>query len=304
MKKYLIVIILFCTSCSNEKKITKETNVKEKEIDTLEYFYHQRFRSVRLLLFKNKNFEFQFSDFGCLPGSSSITDKVIGEYNVNNSKLILFPKKNQHIYSPFEIEKEIKKTETKYNPDSLKIKTEYDIINWGNSSCLLSPKVPPLKTDKGGIIVDGGKNDYHNFAKIYNSSYDSKASNNEPYLKMSSKNPWVKEDLNDLLLKDTSFKWKELFLIEPIITQITEIHLVDLGSEYKELKSARIRNIKIDKGSIDNVKKGMFFRNKSGDFAIKISSVTETNSFGSVKFDHLKKGTTIKKGTYLQTKWK
>lgn len=288
MNRHIIIILsIFIISCSNNKSSPKE--LLTKKIDTLKYSYSGFNNGFELLLFSNEKFEFIDYVYGCTGGGRN--KKVLGKYIIDSNKLTLIPENIELLITPFdsfEFEGNTKKIETKYGPDSLKIKTKYDLINWGEYKYLLS--------EEFSLIGKEHINDYHRFSKNYNSGYEPK--NSGQYLKMVSKkmDTTTKElDLNSLPLK-----WRDLFLSEPIISQVNKI-IITTSKRDNELKIWKVR---INKGVKDNVRKGMKFTDESDNFSVKIDSVGEKNSFGLAYVYDFEDNINIKKGSELRTKWK
>jgi len=288
MSKYIIIILSFLIiSCSNKESSSKE--LLTQKIDTLKYSYRGFNNGFELLLFSNKKFEFIDFVYGCTGGGEN--KKVFGDYKIDKTKLTLIPKNVRLLITPFdsfEFEGQTKKIETKYGPDSLKIKTKYDLINWGKYKYLLS--------EEPSLIGEEHINDFHRFSENYNSGYEPR--NSGRYLKMIPEE--IDTTTNELNLDILPPKWRNLFLSEPIISQINKISITTSKRD-NELK---IWKVKINKGIKNNVRKGMKFTDKSGNFSIEIDSVSEKNSFGLAHVYDFEDNITIKKGSELRTKWK
>ncbi len=288
MSKYIIIILsIFTISCSEKKSNTED--LVTLKIDTLKYSYSGFNNGFDLLLFNNQKFEFIDYVYGCTGGGQN--KKVFGEYKIDSTKLTLIPKNIKLLiipYDSFEFEGNTEKVETKYGPDSLKIKTKYDLINWGNYKYLLS--------EEFSLIGEEHINDFHRFSENYNSGYEPK--NSGRYLKMVAKEiDTVTKELN---LRSIPLKWRNLFLSEPIISQVNRL-TVTTSKRDNELK---IWEVGINRGIQDNVRKGMEFTDESGDFSVKIDSVGEKNSFGLAYVYDFEDNISIKKGSELRTKWK
>ena len=285
MNRYLIIILsLLIISCSN-----KDSNKEElitQQIDTLKYSYSGFNNGFELLLLSNKKFEVSDYVYGCTGGGQ--TKKVSGTYKIDSTKLILEPEYVRLLIYPLYIDGVTKKIETKYGVDSLKIKTKYDLVNWGNYRYLLS--------EESSIIGKEPINDYHRFSKNYNSGYEPK--NSGRYLKMLSKEK--ETNTEGLNFSSLPKKWRNLFLSEPLISKVNKI-TITISKKDSELK---IWKLEIDKGINDNVLKGMEFNDEFGDFSMKIDSVGEKSSFGLAYVYDFEDNIDIKKGSQLRTKWK
>ncbi len=287
MSKYIILILSILTISCSKKKSNTEDLVTQK-IDTLKYSYNGFNNGFELLLFSNQNFEFIDYVYGCTGGGRN--KKVFGEYKIDSTKLTLIPKNIKLLITPFdsfEFEGKTKKIETKYGPDSLKIKTKYSLINWGKYKYLLSEEL--------SLIGEEHINDFHRFSENYNSGYEPKSSGR--YLKMESKE--IDTTKSDLDLSKLPEKWKRLFLSKPIISQINKITI----STSKRDNELKIWEVEINKGVKDNVRKGMEFNDEFGDFSIKIDSVGKKSSFGLAYVYDFEDNIIIKKGSQLRTKW-
>jgi len=288
MNKHIIIILsFFIISCSNKESSSKE--LLTQKIDTLKYSYSGFNNGFELLLFSNKKFEFIDYVYGCTGGGKN--KKVFGDYKIDSTKLTLIPKNVKLLITPFdsfEFEGNTKKIETKYGPDSLKIKTKYDLINWGKYKYLLS--------EESSLIGEEHINDFHRFSENYNSGYEPK--NSGRYLKMVSEK--IDTTTSELNLDNLPTKWRDLFLSEPIISQINKI-TITTSKRDNELK---IWKVKINRGIKNKVRKGMEFTDESGDFSVEIDSVGEKNSFGLAYVYDFEDNISIKKGSELRTKWK
>lgn len=287
MNKHIIIILLiFTISCSNNESRSKE--LLTQKIDTLKYSYNGFNSGFELLLFSNKKFKLIDYVYGCTGGGEN--KKVFGVYKIDSTKLTLIPQNIKLLITPFdsfEFEGNTKKIEIKYGPDSLKIKTKYNLINWGKYKYLLSEEL--------SLIGEEYINDFHRFSENYNSGYEPK--NSGRYLKMVSKE--IDTTTSELNLSSLPKKWKKLFLSEPIISQISKI----TTSTSKRDNELKIWEIEINRGIKDNVRKGMEFTDKSGDFSLKIDSIGQKKSFGLAYVYDFEDNISIKKGSELRTKW-
>lgn len=124
--KYITILILFLLySCSNNKE-SSNTKIVHQNIDTLSYKYHGFNNGLQLDLLSNGRFINENYLFSCTGGGER--KKVFGTYKIDSSTLKLIPEKIEFIEYPMDRESKPVKTILNYGIDSLKIKTEFQII--------------------------------------------------------------------------------------------------------------------------------------------------------------------------------
>ncbi|RBW62304.1 hypothetical protein DS884_01520 [Tenacibaculum sp. E3R01] len=287
MIKYIIFILsISFFGCSDIKNDSAKILINTEQIDTLKYSYSGFNNGLNLNLLSNGNFEYQEFVYGCTGGGEN--KKVTGKYKIDSSFLKLIPSKIKLLTYPMEFDGETETLETKYGIDSLKIKTEFNIVKWGNSSYLLSEQF-----DLGWSIEE--KNDFIRFSENFNSGYE--PSNSGRYLKNQQK-----DSLNKPLdLKQIPRKWRELFLISPLSVKIVKS---TKKNRFSEGENQTYWILEIDKGKKDKVTKGMTFQTENGDAFFEIDSVRQNKSFSKAYNYNYSDEKYFNIGTVYQTKWK
>lgn len=286
MTKYIIFILLICVlGCSNNKNDSVKSATNIEKIDTLKYSYSGFNNGLRLNLLSNGDFEYQKYVYGCTGGGENKT--VIGKYKIDSSHLNLIPSKIKLLTYPMESDGETVSLETKYGIDSLKIKTIFSIVKWGNSSYLLSEQF-----DLDWSIEE--KNDFIRFSENYNSGYEPLDSGR--YLK----NEQTDSLNRPLDLKQIPKKWRELFLQKPLSTKIIK---ATKKKRFSEGENQTYWIIEIDKGKKDKVSKGMSFQTETGDAFFEIDSVGQNKSYSKAFNYNYSDEKDLALGTIYQTKW-
>lgn len=283
--KYVNILILFLIfSCSNNK--TESNNAKPvlQNIDTLRYSYNGFNNGLRLDLLSDGRFINEHYLFSCFGGGER--KKVFGTYKMDSMNLTLIPKRVEFFEYSEDIVLKPTITKTKYGVDSLKIKTEFQVINWENRKYLFSDFY-----DFGWSIDK--ENDYIRFADYLNSGFEPEMSG--MYLVHKSKDSITSEfDLSQI-----PEKWQSYFLKEPISAKIINIKTV-IDPNDKENISWKIE---LDKGENDRINNRLTLETQDGEFFIEIDSVLTNKSYGTTyMYDFTPQKFPI--GTELRTKWK
>lgn len=282
--KYINILILFLIfSCSNNKtKSNDEKNVVQN-IDTLRYSYNGFNNGLQLDLLSNGTFINEDYLFGCTGGGER--KKVFGTYKMDSTNLKLIPNKVEFTEYPMDIESKPIKTNINYGIDSLKIKTEFQIVTWENKKYLLSDFY-----DFGWSLDK--ENDYIRFAYYLNSGLEPKSSGR--YLTTE-----IKDTINtEFDLKQIPEKWQNYFLKEPVTAKIRTIKKITDQNDIENISWL----IELDKGKKDRMNNRLTLKTKDGDFFIEVDSVLTNRSFGKY---YMPDFTTEKYsiGTELRTKW-
>ena len=283
MKKitFILFSLILTFSCSDNKNIDIEKNINT-QIDTLKYSIDGFNWGKDLYLLNNGKFELVDQVFGCTGGGRS--KKVYGNYIIDSLELTLNPKRVNLTIFPLEFDGEMKKYNIKYGADSLKIKTRYNIINWETKTYLLS--------EEYSIIGKEKVNDFNRFSKNYNSGFEPKKNGN--YLTKETEGKIIQ----NLKLEKIPLKWRNLFLGKPVSAKIIKIK----KTVSKRDSELGIWEIEINKGSSNNIQKGMTLKDKTGNFSIKIKTVSKNKSSGlAYVYDFENSNIEIK--TILKTKW-
>ncbi|KAB1153943.1 hypothetical protein F7018_15770 [Tenacibaculum aiptasiae] len=282
--KTLIILLTFA-ACSKNKSNSKVMSNSPYKIDTVKYSYSGFNHGSRLGLLSNGSFIKKNFVFGCTGGG--FIKIVFGIYQIDSTNLKLIPKKVKYTQLPIDFESKPKTIKVNYGVDSLKIKTKYQIVTWGNKKYLLSDFLDSdFSLEK--------ENDYIRFAYYVNNGLE--PNSNGIYLvteiKDSIKIPFDLEQIPE--------KWRSYFLREPISTKITKIKKIP--NPYND-GSVDYWFIELNKGTRDGMNNKLSLTTKDDDFLIEIDSVLTNRSFGSAPIY----GLTSKKipvGTELRTKWK
>ena len=296
MKNIFIIIIIIC-SFSCENKINPTGKRSENKIDTLFYQYKGFNNGMKLYLFNDNKFKYEFYSYGCTGGGEN--EFVTGNYTMSENKIHLKPDSVKIKILDFQSPTEFKNYNLKYQNDSLKIKTEYDIINWNNIQYLISPQknkdfrrhtpIFMVEYDIDSILLK--RNDYYEFADYYNLGYEPKKHGR--YLTQITKN--TDSIFEKLKINRLPKKWKHLFLENPIAAKVLKIVKEKKTYHYNENEKEEyyINVLTLDKRSNDNVRIGMEFYDKKKKKYIKITSVSKNESNG-VTYETLRKSELVK----------
>ncbi len=252
-------------SCSSETNNSNTEKTAIQKIDTLKYSYHGFNNGQWLALASNGNFINETYQYGCFGGGERKI--VYGTYNMDSVLVQLFPKKVEFI-TYLEDEDLIPiKSQFKYGNDSLKIKTEYHVINWDSKTYLLSESY-----DYGWNSVN--RNDFIRFADYINSGLEPAMSGK--YLTNSSTK--AVDPVFDF--EQIPEAWQKYFLKEPISAKI-----IGLGKDYSPDDENHFWwKVEINKGSKHGIYKGISLSTKDNGLYFEIDSVFNDCSFG--KFHH------------------
>jgi len=281
-----IILILLIISCNDRNKNISGEN--GKRIDTTHFKYNGFNVGTKLDLLNNGNFYYENYWYGCNGGGENM--KVYGIYKIEDQKLILKPDSINLSTTPFTRHNNPITQTFKYGVDSLKIKTDYQIIKWDNNSYLLSAE----KDDE--IFIDlEPENDFQRFAYFYNAGMEPKQ--HGVYL-VHTKNT-QSDSLNTTLnLKEIPVEWRNLFLEKPISAKILKIEKkIEILDENELVKYL----IEIDKGSKDNVRIGLDFIDENYSEYIKIIKVNDNKSVGVISYYDFQKR--YKVGEIIKTNW-
>ena len=282
--KYINIFILFLIfSCSNNKtKSNDEKNVVQN-IDTLRYSYNGFNNGLQLDLLSNGTFINEDYLFGCTGGGER--KKVFGTYKMDSANLKLIPNKVEFTEYPMDMESKPIKTNINYGIDSLKIKTEFQIVTWENKKYLLSDFY-----DFGWSLDK--ENDYIRFADYLNSGLEPKSSGR--YLATEIKDT-IKTEFD---LKQIPEKWQNYFLKEPIKAKIKSLKKITDPNDEEYFWW----EIELDKGSNDGMNKRLSMNTEDDMIFFDIDSVLNNRSFGKY---YMPDFTTEKYpiGTELRTNW-
>ena len=300
MGKLLLIVLLFIIFSFESKKQSAQ-EIKETKVDTLFYKYKGFNNGFNLYLFSNNKFEYMYYSFGCTGGGES--EYITGNYQLLGDKLHLDPDSVRMRIYELNNHSDFKEYNLKYKNDSLKIKTEYDIIKWNNIQYLISPqKNHNFRTHTEVSITDYDidsimlkRNDYYEFADYYNLGYEPKKHGR--YLIRATQKP--NSTFEELEIDKLPKEWRNLFLEEPISAKITNVVKDKRTTKYNEdyTQEYFIYILTLDKGSEDHVRIGMVFYDETNKKYIKIISVSKSESKG-VTYKNLEEGELIK------TNWK
>ncbi|SFJ67026.1 hypothetical protein SAMN05443431_1164 [Olleya namhaensis] len=282
--KYInILILLLIFSCSNNKTKSNDEKNVIPNIDTLRYSYNGFNNGLKLDLLSNGTFINEDYLFGCTGGGER--KKVFGTYKMDSVNLKLIPNKVEFTEYPMDMESKPITTNVNYGIDSLKIKTEFQIVSWENKKYLLSDFY-----DFGWSLDK--ENDYIRFADYLNSGLEPKSSGR--YLATEIKDT-IKTEFD---LKQIPEKWQSYFLKEPVSAKIRKIKKITDPKDIENISWL----IELDKGKKDRMNNRLTLETKDGDFFIEVDSVLTNRSFGKY---YMPDFTTEKYpiGTELRTKW-
>lgn len=284
MKYIQILILILIFSCSNNKNKLNDKEFGLQNIDTLRYGYNGSNYGVQLDLLSDGRFINENYLFSCLGGGER--KKVFGTYKMESLKLTLNPERIEFIEYSEDIPSKPKMTKIKYGIDSLKIKTEFQVIKWENNEYLFSEFF-----DFGWSLEK--ENDYIRFADYLNSGLEPEM--NGMYLVRKTTDSITSE----FDLKQIPEKWQSYFLKEPVSAKIKYIKKVVDPNDKENISWL----IELDKGKNDRINNRLTLQTKDGGFFIEVDSVLTHRSFGmTYMYDFTLKKIPI--GTELRTKWK
>lgn len=284
MKYINILLLILIFSCSNDKNKSNNEKIIIQNIDTLRYSYNGFNNGLRLDLLSDGRFINDDYLFGCTGGGER--KKVFGTYKMDSINLKLIPDKIEYTEYPMDMESKPKTTNITYGIDSLKIKTEFQIVTWENKKYLLSDLY-----DFGWSLDK--ENDYIRFADYLNSG-----------LEPNSSGMYLVTEISDTIktefdLKQIPEKWQDYFLKEPVSAKIKNLKKVIDPND----KENTFWLIELNKGKNDRMNNRLTLKTKDGEFFIEIDSVLTNRSFGITHmYDFTPKKFPI--GTELRTKWK
>tara|TARA_B110001450_G_C17549562_1_gene452062 strand:- start:94 stop:864 length:771 start_codon:yes stop_codon:yes gene_type:complete len=254
-----------------------------QNIDTLKYSYDGFNNGLRLDLLSDGRFINEDYSFSCFGGGER--KKVFGTYKMDSLKLTLNPESIEFIEYPEDMELKPKTTKTTYGVDSLKIKTEFQVVKWENNKYLFSDYY-----DFGWSLDK--ENDYIRFANYLNMGLE--PGMNGMYLVNKTKDSITSE----FDLKQIPEKWESYFLKEPVSAKIKNIKKVIDPTDEENISW----QIELDKGEKDRINNRLTLETRDGGFFIEVDSVLTNRSFGMTYMcDFTPKKFPI--GTELRTKW-
>ncbi|WP_445458036.1 hypothetical protein [Flavobacterium sp. HNIBRBA15423] len=282
MKQIIIFISILLFSCSKSNTKSNDETQNTAIIDTLTFSYDGFNNGLLLNLLSNGNFVNESYLYSCFGGGKR--KKVFGKYIMDSINLTLIPERVEFIEYPMEMDQRTKTTKVKYGIDSLKIKTNFQLITWEGNRYLLSDSADfnwSLKKE----------NDYMRFSVYINAGLEPKVSG--MYLAHKTEDSIT----TDFDLKQIPKKWQEYFLKKPISAKIKNIKKVIDPNDPENMHWI----IEFNKGKKDGIKNGLTLETKEGDFFIEIDSVLMNKSFGQTYlYDYLPKQSI---GIELRTKW-
>lgn len=285
MKIYIAFISILIISCNDGNNyVAEKSNLK---VDTLSFSSRGFNSGHKLKLATDNHFIDENYWAGCLGGGGR--QKVYGTYISDNGKIILNPKTVHYIEtSMFESDTHSEKRITEYNPDSLKIKTEYFLVEWRQNKYLLSETTNPIIEEE---------NDFIRFAQYFNS--ESRRFKFDGFLYID------KEDNLDTLISNFDYnqipsKWRKYFLDKPIVTEIKRAER--LQKEKDDDVDGYYCRVEINKGIKDGIYNGLYFKNKDSKLTLFIDSTFQNKSYSTIyMFKDEKLNDLI--GLELRTRW-
>ena len=271
-------------SCSERKK--NQTKKSVKTVDTTFYKADGFNMRLKLALLSNDQFIFETSLFSCFGGGE--IRKFYGTYLKNKDEIKLKPENVEIEIYPEDSPMANPTIENlKYGPDSLRIKTEFKIVNWNKNKYLLSNEYISF------FGFEDENTDYDQFAYHYN--IGSEPNENGWYLvnkKTERDTTKSKFDLNQI-----PSKYRKQFLKNPIVAKITNIENVP-ETEYE----GEHWLITINKGKVDGVNKNLVFQTENMEMFIEPDTIFENTTIGKSYLYNFKKEK-YPVGTILKTKW-
>ena len=211
MKYIQIVILILIFSYSNNKSKSNDKVFDTRNIDTLRYSYHGFNNGLQLDLLSDGSFINENYLFSCFGGGE--IKKVYGTYKIYGLRLTLYPERIELYEYPENMKLKPKTTKTKYGIDSLKIKSEFQVVKWENNKYLLSDYF-----DYGWNL--NKENDYMRFADYINCGLEPETSG------MYLVNKTSDSITSEFDLKQIPEIWQSYFLREPVSAKIKKRHIV------------------------------------------------------------------------------
>lgn len=292
MKIYIAFISILIISCNGRNNSVAEKNSNVK-VDTL-VFSSRGFNSGhKLKLATDSKFIDENYWAGCLGGGGR--QKIYGTYTSENGQINLNPETVHYIETPmFESDTLSEKRINEYNPDSLEIKTEYYLVEWQRNKYLLSESLDPNYEMDSLYIV---QNDFIRFAQYYNS--ESRRFKFDGFLYLD--NEHTCDSLNpDFDYEQIPIKWRKYFLKKPIVTTIERVVKTEVIKD--EYRDGFYCQIELNKGSVDNIYNGLYFRNRTSRLTLFVDSTAQNKSYTTI-FVSKKEEANELIGTELRTKW-
>ncbi|GHC65392.1 hypothetical protein [Ulvibacter litoralis] len=291
-------ILLFCLlfsflSCT-DKNISGNDKISASQVDTLIYSSRGFNAGHKLKLTSNNNFVDEEYWASCFGGGG--LRKVSGTYVTKNGKTVLNPENVDYIEHPSFEDDTIKRSNFSYNSDSLKIKTEYFLIEWRRNKYFLAeteieiPEFENLPTPKY-------ENDFIRFAQYFNS--ESRRFKFDGFLYFDNENTC--DSLNPKFdYKQIPEKWRKYFLYKPIATEI--IKLLNVERVKDKYSDGFYCQVELNKGEKDSVYTGLYFKNKRSRLTIFIDSTSKNKSYTTIYMSKDKNPKNLI-GTELRTRW-
>lgn len=279
-------------SCNGRNNSVAKKNPHVK-IDTL-IFSSSGFNSGHKLKLATDN-KFIDENFwaSCLGGGGR--QKIYGTYISDNGKIILNPKTVHYIETPmFESDTLSKISISEYNPDSLEIKTEYYLVEWRRNKYLLSESMDP-NYEMDSLYI--AQNDFIRFAQYYNS--ESRRFKFDDFLYFD--NEHTCDSLNpDFDYEQIPIKWRKYFLKKPIVTTIKRVVKTEVIKD--EYADGYYCQIELNKGTVDSIYNGLYFKNRTSRLTLFIDSTTEKKSYTTIFISEKSEANELI-GTELRTRW-
>ena len=220
---------------------------------------------------------------GCLGGGG--IQKTFGSYQTDNGKTILKPDYIElSEYPIFDRDSSVQSITYKYNPDSLRIQTEYYLVEWRRNKYLLS---------ESEIDIPEYEHDFIRFAQYFNS--ESRRFKFDGFLYRD--NEHTCDSLNpDFDYNQIPKKWQKYFLKHAITAKIKKMELVKVKDEY----GGSLYRAELNKGAKDSIYNGLYISTKN--IGLFIDSTFQNKSYTTI---YLYENESPKDliGTLVKTKW-
>lgn len=281
-KIFQIIFLIIILGCKDKVSSSQ----KDISIDTLSYSYHGFNHHRELFLLSNKKFTLIESSASCF-GDYKIY-RHFGTYKENDSTISIHPKKVE-----IETFSTIMELDTIYKipySDSLKVKTTYQKFKWNDKQYLLSEQMD-------SIVYPEFRNDYEEFAYSYNIGEEPGESGNYLTRKIKS----IDSLIEPIKLEKIPKQYRDQFLEEPISAKIIDRKKLLFEDEYEDNELTKWR-VKLNKGSEDGLRKGMYLTTSDSEFFIFIDSISTNNSYGECYVYNIEEKYS-KIGTEMKTRW-
>lgn len=289
--KFFVIILLFINPININAFSLSENKSIVNHFDSISFSYETSEKFYNLILVDNKTFQYIyiFSD------TLNFVYEISGTYTMSEKKIILNP---ISIITRSQSNKSNNFQKTDYNAGLKKIKTNYDIIKYGNKIYLVSPDnseeyriydTPDFPINEIFKDLNILTNDYYDLAQIFNRG-----------LNIDSPLPFLQRTIDSIQTIQLEFdlsqipnQFQDWFLNKSITASIIKCDSYHTSQSlckflYDEFLGMPLYIIELDKGISTKIRPGIQFFDYYRYKTIFIIEVTENSCVGISKFHFLK----------------